>query len=64
MTITCVTYEENEDSCRFRVTAGGNVEHLSEQIIGILTVLRDKYGDEVNDGVCDWIRTNLVGKDL
>ena len=22
MTITCVNYEENEDSCRFRVTAG------------------------------------------
>ena len=64
MTITCVCYEENEDTCRFRVNAGGNDEHLLEQIVAILTVLRDKYGDEVNDGVCDWIRSNLVGKDL
>ena len=64
MTIACIAYEENEDSYKFRVTAGGNFEHLPEQIAAILSVLRDKYGDEVNDGVVEWIRSNLVGKDL
>ena len=64
MTITCVNYGEDGNSCRFRVNVGGCDEHMPEQIVAILSVLRDHYGDEVNDGVVEWIRSNLVGKDL
>ena len=64
MTITCVNYEENKKTYRFCVNVGGCDEHMPEQIAAILTVLRDHYGDEVNDGVVEWIRSNLVGKDL